>query len=210
MKILTVIGLTGLTISIILIAQKIIKNDKSKISLKIAIPIFTVFLVLFVISIGNLPTVVNSIQANRVDAEDYSKLEQLVSNAFPNGQISISGNILTITFDDDLLGEGRCIVSIDMYVRSGLQKICKHIEFEKYHTVIIKAMTKMPQRSATYARELGMSLTFDQTALVNIDNFDNVKNDQLILLQGKHNTYINPDIMKRLDSDDIKELFPNK
>lgn len=209
MKILTVIGLTGFIISIILISQKIIKKDKSKISLKIAIPICTVFFVLFVIGICNLPIIVQPTQANRVDTEEYSKLEKLVASAFPNGRISISGDVLTITYTDDILGEGRCIVSVDMHVRSGLQKIYKHIEFEKYDTVIIKAMTKMPPRSATYVRELGMSLTFDQSALEEVDNFYNVKNDQLILLQGKHKTYINPDIMKRLDSGDIKELFPN-
>lgn len=209
MKILTVVGLIGLIISIILIAQKIIKKDKSKISIKIAIPILTVFFVLFIIGVSNLPAVLESMQDSRAAAEEYHDLEQLVSNAFPSGQISTSGNILTITYTNDALGIGRCIVCVDMNVRSGLQKIYKSYEFQKYDTVVIKAMTKMPNRSVNSPRELGMSLTFDQSELEKVPNFDNVYNDQLILLQGKHRTYIHPDIMKRLDANDIKELFPN-
>lgn len=209
MKILTDIGLIGFIISIILIVQKIIKKDKSKISMKISIPILTVFFALFIIGISNLPAVLESMQDSREAAQEYHDLEQLVSNAFHDGQISTSGDVLTITYTNDALGIGRCIVCVDMNVRSGLQKIYKYIGFEKYDTVIIKVMTKMPNRSVNSPRELGMSLTFDQSELEKVPNFEDVKNNQLILLQGKHKTYVHPDIMKRLDANDIKELFPN-
>lgn len=209
MKILTGIGLIGFIIFIILIAQKIIKKDKSKLSIKILIPIFTVFFVLFIIGVSNLPAVLESMQDGREAAEEYHYLEQLVSNAFPSGEISTSGDILTITYTNDALGIGRCIVCVDMNVRSGLQKIYKNYEFQKYDTVVIKVMTKMPNRSVNSPRELGMSLTYDQSELEKAPNFEDVKNPQLILLQGKHKTYIHPDIMKRLDENDIKELFPN-
>jgi uncharacterized membrane protein len=209
MKFSTVIGAIGLLISIILIIKNKKRKDKSKISIKITIPILIVFFALFIIGVSNLPAVLESMQNSKQAAEDYHDLEQLVSDAFQNGQISTSGDVLTITYTEDSLGEGLSVISVYLNVKDGLQKIYKNYEFKKYNTIIIKAMTKLPDKNINSNREVGISLTFDQSELQKITNFNDIYNDQLIIIQGKHKTYVHPDILKKIDENDIKQLFPN-
>lgn len=136
-------------------------------------------------------------------------LNDLVAEYFTDGKVIIEGDKLTITSTGSQLSANSIANDSVKRVRIGLSQIYKNDEFKKYNLIEIDAMGTFTDQYGKSTTERAVGFIFDQTELQKVVDFNVLTDEQIISLEGKNRTFINPVIRRDLDAKILNKLQPN-
>lgn len=138
-------------------------------------------------------------------------LEQLVSKEFEDGKLILdeANSILTIQFTVPHTNEDNFVTQMLYNGENGMEKIYKNDEFKKYQTVRLEGMADFTDQYGKTTKDVGMKLTFPQSELQKVQSFNNVTNEQFVLLQGENKTYLHPSIKGSIKSETLQIIYPS-
>ncbi|MDF2883747.1 MAG: hypothetical protein K0R54_4311 [Clostridiaceae bacterium] len=176
-----------------------------------------VLIVILLFIIGVIGSCVRSITSKSSTATNISNnteikpksLNDLVAEYFTDGKITIEGDKLTITFTGSQLSANSIANDSITRARIGLSQIYKNDEFKKYNLIEIDAMGTFTDQYGKASSERAVGFIFDQAELQKVVNFNVLTDEQIIGLEGKNRTFINPVIIKDLDAKTLNKLHPN-
>ncbi|APM39392.1 hypothetical protein [Clostridium kluyveri] len=142
-------------------------------------------------------------------APKEKSLAKLVAESLDHGKIIPKANELTIQFSGGNLSENMLVEGGLMETIECFKKVYKTDEFKQYNVIHVNVMCELTDQYGKTLSVPGMILTFDQSELQKVQNFDNISIDQLVILQGQYTTGLNSAIRKELSQKNLQMLYPN-
>lgn len=149
-------------------------------------------------------------ESPKEEPKKVETLADLVAKNLKDGKVTSEGKVLTIEFKGSDFSENMFVEGGLNDIRKCFKDIYKNDQFKKFDTVNVKVMCELTDQYGKKSSSLGMSLTFAQSELQKVENFDNITIDQLVLLQGEVRTGLTGAIRKGLSQKNIKMLYPNQ
>lgn len=222
MGFIMLVGFIAFIVFTILLIIGAIKKDTSK-RKRNWIGFIAAFIV-FAIGISNLPSsnptsnkatkATNSVKKESTNTTKkkikQNNLQSLVADSFKDGKLIESGEDLTIQYQPDTVSENNFITVTLNSTALGLNKIYKNDEFKKFKVIHIKSMAPFTDKYGNNTTDLGMELTFDQSEIQKVKDFESITPEQLILLEGSYRTGLNASIKSKISPENYKILYPNQ
>jgi len=222
LKYIAYIGTIIFMITLVLIIKGIRRKDKTNLKRNLIILIISFIVVGITGKDVPTPTTNKTQPVIKTKKESVKKeapkpavkkdtLEQLVAKNFEDSKVIITKetSLVTIQFKVDYITENDFVTQMLYNSKRGLEKIYKNDEFKKYNLVMLKGMTSFTDKYGKTTEDVGMKLTFQQSELQKVVSFDNISNEQFILLQGENKTYLHPAIAKNIKPEIYQLVFPN-
>jgi hypothetical protein len=223
LKFIAYIGAIIFVVTLVLMIKDIRRKDKTNLKRNLIILIIS-FIVVGVTgkyvptSTTNKTQPVNNTKKEPVKKETpkpevkKDTLEQLVAKNFEDGKVIITKetSLLTIQFKVDCTNDNNFVTQMIYNSKRGLEKVYKDDEFKKYNLVMLKGMTGFTDKYGKTTEDVGMRLTFPQSELQKVQSFNDVTNEQFILLQGENKTYLHPAVKKNIKPEILQKVFPNE
>ncbi len=218
MGFIMLIGLIAFIVFTILLIIGAIKKDTSK--RKRNWIGFIVAFILFAVGVSNLPS--STPTSNKTSstkqqststvkkAAKQSALQSLITDNFKKGKLIENGEDLTIQYQPDTVSENNFITVTLNSTALGLNKVYKNDEFKKFKVIHIKSMAPFTDKYGNSTTDLGMELTFDQSEIQKVKDFESITPEQLILLEGSYRTGLNANIKSKISPENYKILYPNQ
>lgn len=149
-------------------------------------------------------------ESKKEEPKKAETLADLIAKDLDNGKISSEGKEATIEFKGSDFSENMFVEGGLNDIRKCFKNIYKNDQFKQFDTIHVKVMCELTDQYGKKNPTTGMSLTFAQSELQKVEDFDNITIDQLVLLQGTNRTGITGAIRKGLSEKNIKMLYPNQ
>lgn len=108
---------------------------------------------------------------------DLTELKKLATRNFKDAKVTDNGNTLTIQFIGDGLNNENYFIELGLAsIKSFLGQSYRNDEFKKYTFVKSEVMAFFSGQDRKPNQQVRMSLTFPQTELQKVNNFNNIDN----------------------------------
>lgn len=213
-----ILGLVGGIVSILYSILFAIKKNKDKRTKGILSVILSAILII----VGGVMLDSSSTTNNKVETKDNKSnqtkteepknetLADLVAKNLKGSKVTSEGKTLTIEFKGGTLSENTFVELGLNDTRKCFKEVYKNEQFKQFDVIKVNVMCELTDQYGKTNSAVGMSLTFDQSELEKVEDFDKITINQLVVLQGNNKTGVTGAIRKGLSQENIKMLYPNQ